>query len=807
MLQTESVISSVAQVIAENDEFSVLYDPPQEPFREGRFEPLANSCLHPGIVKFLEEVFPQGLFQHQHLAIEEVLQGRNTVVATRTSSGKSLIYSLPAFHELCCDEDSTALLLFPQKALANDQLSKLRDMAEQIPTIANLQNRKPDLIARYDGSVSDERKPLIRQEAQILLTNPDMLHFGLLQHHERHWTKFFSNLKLIVIDECHDYRGVFGTNVAYILHRLKQVCQLYGSNPKFIATSATISDPQRHMEQLTGEQFVCISPEQDGSQQGARKFWMVDSESHYFDTGRKMAKKLVDAGLTVLTFCPSRISAERMLSRFTDTQSDEDAYVRVYRSGLSAEERQEIEDGLRNGKVRLVFSTSALELGIDIGSIDVVLCIGLPNSMMSLWQRAGRSARGGREGVSIFIPAEKPIDSYYANHPDELFQKENEPLVLNMHNQRIVCQHYACAVQEVGGDEDRLIENAVGTQISQIKSLRADGQLNRDEFYRSQPHMEINIRSSGEGAYALMVGDSKLGEIDSIHLLRECSRNAIYRHGGRAFKVKDVIQGKRVVRLHPIYTRNETSVFIQKKIRLKQQYKKKDYSCLRIAQVSIDVSEFLVNVVEKDRSGQTVHCWNGSQGMPTNTLPTEGTMLLFQKCFWDQFAGKLGIAPREVLSACEHLFCSLFPTVSGPCDTQDFSSGIDSLSSGELAIFIYDMVYDGVDMTNVAFDLLESLVERTIERITNCDCERETGCIRCVLDPYGNPTASKEMTLEVLRALLNVIENETPVLTEAPADWSRELLLDNRRNCPCCDTEALSTARFCSNCGEQLETI
>ena len=242
-----------------------------------------------------------------------------------------------------------------------------------------------------------------------------------------------------------------------------------------MATSATVQEPKAHMERLTGVEFTSIDSDLDGSLQGRRKFWMVGADEHYYETGRKLALALADAGLTVLAFCPSRVCAERMVARLPKSERGENSQVRVYRAGLSPKEREEIEQGLRDRSVRVVFSTSALELGIDIGEIDVVLCVGLPNSMMSLWQRAGRTARAGREGAAILIPADTPIDTYYAGHPDEFFGRDHEPLVLNLSNRRIVCQHYACAVQEAGGDENRLNLEVLGREIACVQQLRAEG--------------------------------------------------------------------------------------------------------------------------------------------------------------------------------------------------------------------------------------------------------------------------------------------------------------------------------------------
>ncbi len=390
----ESIIASVQDILSAEENLHTLYDPAVDGPRSGRYRSLAESQLHPDVKAALASRFEDGLYMHQHEAIESIQGGQNTVVATRTSSGKSLIYSLPVCDALCRDPQATALFLYPQKALANDQLLKLRQLMENIEPLADLQNSNPELVSRYDGSVPPQERKGIRENSQIVMSNPDMLHLGILNYHETNWRSFFEHLKYVVIDECHEYRGIFGTNVAYVLRRLRQICEFHGSSPQFIATSATVQDPKGHMELLTGAPFACVDADRDGSMQGRRKFWMVRGEDHYYDTGRKLGKKLADAGLTSLVFCPSRVSAERMVSRTVRPDELEASQTRVYRSGLSARQREEIENGLRTGDVKLVYSTSALELGIDIGEIDVVICVGLPHSMMSFWQRETELTRG-----------------------------------------------------------------------------------------------------------------------------------------------------------------------------------------------------------------------------------------------------------------------------------------------------------------------------------------------------------------------------------------------------------------------------
>lgn len=804
-LGSTSIVGSIDETLRSLNGTTIHYDPDAIGPTEGNFGSIESLGLHPETFAFVKKRFPRGLFRHQHEAISEVMAGHNTVVATRTSSGKSLIYSLPVLDTLCRAPNATSLFLYPQKALANDQLLKLREFGSSIPSISELIKQRPNIISRYDRATPNENKVSIRQEAQIVLTNPDMLHYAMLQYHDSHWARFFGNLRHVVIDECHEYRGIFGTNVAHILRRLRQICHIHGSDPTFVATSATIHEPQSHMERLTGVNFKCVGSDRDGSRQGVRKFWMASGQEHFYDYGRKLAFQLAEKGLTVLAFCPGRVAAERMMARLLSNHENELPFVRVYRAGLSAKEREEIESGLRDKSVRLVLSTSALELGIDIGEVDAVVCIGLPNSMMSLWQRAGRAARAGKDGGVVLIPGETPIDMYYASHPEELFAKDNEPLVLSTSNRRVVCQHFACATAEVGGDEDSLNTEILGEEVASIKKARSEDKMDLDVFYRADPHMQVNIRSIGEGNYNLVYGmnDEVIGDIDEFHLLREAYRNAIYRHGGKAYRVRDVIRGMRKVILEREYSWNETRAFINKKIKLKRRHRIADFENVMLATVDINVTEFLVNVTEKDRSGKVVKIWNGNMGMPTHTLPTEATVLQLRRPLWNDLVDELGLQPaRMALQSCERLLWGLFPAVSGPCDKQDFSSASEANGDGSASIYLYDMVYDGVGLTTVAFDRMSELVNKASERLHECECDTDAGCFSCIAHPHSNEVASKTATSRVLSSLRNALAGECR-LSESQSE-SEPVEVEQTKPCPACGTSVKVSDRFCSDCGEKI---
>lgn len=805
MIQS-SIIDLVQNTLQTLDGTKIYFDPPADGPREGRYANPNQSSLHPYLTDLISKAAPQGLYSHQHDAIECSLAGNNTIVATRTSSGKSLIFALPAMNNLCKDPNSTSLFLYPQKALANDQFGKLTTALQHVPYLADLQKSKPLLISRYDSSVPDDVRKASRDQAQMLLTNPDMLHIGILQHHMTHWSRFFKNLKLVAIDECHEYRGIFGTNVSYILRRLRQICAIHGSNPQFIATSATITDPQAHMHELVGCDFELIDASQDGSKQGRRKFWMAGSDEHYYDYGRKLAIALAEQGLRVLTFCPSRIAAERMLSRMRKPTGELADYVAVYRSGLRSEERESIETQLREGTKKLVFSTSALELGIDIGGLDVVICLGLPNSMMSLWQRAGRVARAGREGAIILIPGDSPLDAYFAVRPNELFSRDNESLALNLTNARVACQHYACAVAETGTGESGLALSVLGRTVQNIQNLRDAGKLSRSEFYCHDPHREISIRNTGESNYRLLCDNEEVGEIGSFHLLREAPRGAIYRHNGMTYRVLDVIKGKKIVRLRPERTRHETISLVRTKIRQKSPLVIRQYSLATLALARIDVTEFLQSITEKDASGKSIRV-SQPPGMPTHFLPTEGVALNISYKLVASLEPKMTTSFEIALGSIERLMANLFPIVSGPCDSQDFSSGIERTASGEYVLYLYDNVYDGVNLTSIAFDSMYPLLTKVQDRITSCECQDDCGCIRCIADPTRNTTSSKTDTLLLCKQLLAMFECEKPSTTHFAPPGSGIESSVMEIECPICNSHISSAARFCSNCGHRIEDI
>jgi DEAD/DEAH box helicase domain-containing protein len=755
--------------------------------------------LQPELSRYLQRNFPDGLFAHQKEALRLILGNNHTIISTRTSSGKSLIYTTSVFQAFLKDKTATSLFLYPQKALANDQFTRLKEMYKFLLG----REAGSTEVARYDGATASEDRPAIRGNGQFVLTNPDMLHYGLLQYHGK-WDKFFRNLKHVIIDEAHSYRGIFGSNVAYILRRLRCICQHYGSTPTFISTSATIDNPAEHLEKLTGIKFKEVGQNQDGSIQGYKKIWLARSDkSHYYQLGRTLTKAMVENNFSCLTFCPGRVTAERLVSDLSDSDTA-NSKIAVYRAGLSSKQREEIEDGMRTGRTKGVFSTTALELGIDIGLLDVVICVGLPNTMMSLWQRAGRVGRNGKEGAIIFIAADKPLDTYFCEYPKELFSRNFEPLALTLKNRRLICNHLACAIQE-NGDEESLNLNILGEEIEHALELRKSGHLNDDIFYSDEPHMRTPVRTNDSSNYTLKVQDESIGEIDAWHMIREAYPKGIYLHGGVSYRVKDILRGTKEIRLSREFTRNITIPRVNTSVRTRQIRAITRYPKIQIKLAGFEVTARLVAIQEKTRAGELIHQYTGNQGLPPHRLPTEGVSIELLSDMTRLIDSKIKRGARDsVVRAIERLIRGLFPIISGPCDLMDFDTFTNS-STDTVTWYLYDQVRDGIGLTAQAYNLVPDLLSKALDQIRSCKCIEDGGCFCCIRNPEEAEDISKADCITVLESISEEFNSSVPIKEDFNIDVLQEQ--DSIGICPKegCGANIRHGDKFCSNCGHPID--
>jgi DEAD/DEAH box helicase domain-containing protein len=385
-------------------------------------------------------------YSHQSQSIEALRTGSNLVLTTPTASGKTLAFSLPIFDRLWEDPEACALLIYPTKALTYDQLQSLRELEEGTGISA--------YPAVYDGDTPREKRPRIRELSRVILTNPYELHHILPWHHQ--WARFFSHLQFVVFDEAHRYRGVFGSQMAYLIRRLRRICRHYGSDPQFILSTATLANPGEFGERLCGVPFRVVS--RDGSPAGPREFILynpfyagVEGPSVHRETSELVAE-CVRHGLQTLCFTGSRKIAELVTTWTRETLTDGPGTgggIAAYRAGYLPQERREIETGLKNGSLQAVVSTNALEVGIDVGSLDVVILSGYPGTMISTWQQAGRAGRSGRESAAVMVGFANPLDQYFMRHPDAFFSAGHEHAIIDLENPYILSGQVLCAAAEL----------------------------------------------------------------------------------------------------------------------------------------------------------------------------------------------------------------------------------------------------------------------------------------------------------------------------------------------------------------------
>src|SRR5579862_4916967 len=420
-----------------------------EPAASGLYRDMPDA-VNPVLQQALAGRGIRKLYSHQAEAFDLIAQGHNVVVVTPTASGKTLCYNLPVLNLLLADPGARAMYLFPTKALAEDQLHELTTAINEMGA---------ELRAfTYDGDTPQDARKAIRQRANIVLTNPDMLHAGILPHHTR-WAKLFENLRYVVIDELHYYRGVYGSHLANLLRRLRRVCEFYGSKPQFICCSATIANPRELAEALTESPFRIV--DSNGAPRGEKFFVFFNPpvvirqlgiRRSYIGEARRLAMDFIEHHLQTLVFANNRLATEILVTYLKDALErgplPQDA-VRGYRGGYLPRERREIERKLREGEIRAVVATNALELGIDIGSLDAVVMAGYPGTIASTWQRAGRAGRRQSTSAAVLVASSAPLDQYIVEHPDYFFDRPPEHAYINPDNLEILLGHLKCAAFEL----------------------------------------------------------------------------------------------------------------------------------------------------------------------------------------------------------------------------------------------------------------------------------------------------------------------------------------------------------------------
>src|SRR6059036_1004289 len=550
--ETSAAITRVHEVLdafaARDEKGEMLTAVRHFPAREAQWADFP-SWVHPDLVSAYAEKGISRLYTHQAEAAEAVHAEKNVVIVTPTASGKTLCYNLPVLNATLENSDSRALYLFPTKALAQDQLAELHDLNQR------LENRFG--VFTYDGDTPADARRSIREKGHIVLTNPDMLHTGILPHHTR-WTRLFENLRYIVLDELHTYRGVFGSHLANVLRRLRRIAKFYGSDPQFICCSATIANPGELASQLIEKEAEVV--EENGAPAGEKLFVFYNPpmvnrnlgiRRSYINEAKRVAKEILDRKLQTIVFANSRLNTEVLLTYLQQANPPklgQPEAIRGYRGGYLPNERREIERGLRDGKIRGVVSTSALELGIDIGSLDACAMAGYPGSIASTWQRVGRAGRRSGSSCAVFVASSAPLDQFIVQHPDYFFGNSPEHAHIQPDNLEILVNHLKCAAFELPISPDERFGNVhlpdLCDQLGEAGFLHQSGG-NWHWIDEAYPADTISLRSITSDNFVIIdttgEEDGKpevIGEVDFSSALTTVHPKAIYIHQGQQYHVE-----------------------------------------------------------------------------------------------------------------------------------------------------------------------------------------------------------------------------------------------------------------------------
>jgi DEAD/DEAH box helicase domain-containing protein len=701
----------------------------------------------------------EGLFEHQRLGLEALRGGRNVMLATGTASGKSLVYQIATAESALVTPKATALFLFPTKALARDQLRAMR--AFKLPQVR---------AAAYDGDTPQAERPLIRRNANLVLTNPDMLHLALLADNAR-WADFMLRLSVVVVDEAHVLRGVFGSHVAMTLRRLRRLIAHHGGNPRWCLASATVGNPSELAERLTGLDVDVI--EADAAPRGRKLFAMWNPPIIDDETGARRSAlaeastvmtKLVDDGARTIGFTRSRRAAE-LLAEFTrrgvsDAQARD--RIRAYRAGYLAEDRRKIEQELADGDLVAVAATNALELGIDIGSLDAAVLTGYPGTRASMWQQAGRAGRRRDESLAVLVAQDDPLDQYLAQHPDELFERPSEAAVIDPTNPYVLEPHLRCAAREFPLTDEEATTFFGPKAIDALERL-AEQELvkHRKERWHdigsTPPHRDLDIRAGGGRVYRIVQEDTGqvIGTADEHRAYGTLHPGAIYLHQGEQFLVRALDHVRRVALVEesdPDYytqARDITDIVIVNVI---------DQRPLGDAELcfgDVEVTNQVVGFVRKLVSTNEL-IGQEELALPPVTLRT--------RAVWWTLPGRLidraGVGTKELaggIHGAEHCAIGLLPLVA-TCDRWDIGGVSTPLhpDTGLTTIFVYDGYPGGAGISERGYHAAERWLRATAERLRDCPCR--DGCPSCVVSPKcgnGNEPLDKRAAESLTRTMLD----------------------------------------------------
>lgn len=709
--------------------------------------------LDPRIPEALRRKGIDRLYVHQANAVDAALAGRHTVVVTPTASGKTLCYNLPVVSAILKDSASRALYLFPTKALAQDQVVEVGSLAEALG--ADFKSYV------YDGDTPPAVRQVCRQAGHIVITNPDMLHTGLLPHHTK-WVKLFENLKYVVIDELHQYRGVFGSHLANLLRRLRRICEFYGSRPVFLCSSATIANPKELAEGLIGEPVHLI--DQNGAPRGEKHFLLYNPPLVGRDGLResavraatRVAATLLRNDVQTIVFARSRQNVE-LLTTYLRERAGPGRGSRImgYRGGYRPGERREIERGLRSGEILGVVSTNALELGIDIGQLEACVMCGYPGSIASAWQQAGRAGRRGSTSLTILVGSSAPLDQYVLAHPDYFFHRPPELGLINPDNLLILVSHLKCAAFELPFADGE--QFGVETTVEILRYLEEERILRHTggKYHWSAenfPAENISLRSV-DAENIVIIDQSEpartrvLGEIDQLGAMTMVHTNAIYLHQGDQYHVDRLEWGEKKAYVHRVDVEYYTDANLAVTIKPLDILKEKQQLGMKVRFGEV-MTAAKATIFKKIRLHTHENMGWGEIHLPEYEMHTAA--------YWVSLPGPLteGFSQDELQSALVGLGSLLkgLAPLYLMCDPSDLHQVVQVRSpfAEEPTVYLYDAYPAGIGLGEKCFDLHPMLLAAALERVQACPCE--SGCPSCVgpAAETGNITGAKVGVLRIL---------------------------------------------------------
>lgn len=732
------------------------------------------------------------LWSHQAEGLAAVGRRQDVLITTPTASGKSLVFQLPALAEAVNGGPGRGLFLFPLKALGQDQRGKLRRLAADAGLDADQAG-----CEIYDGDTPPARRAAIRKRLpRVLISNPDMLHLGILGHWTT-WGPLLADLSWIVLDELHTYRGIFGSHFHHVLQRLLRLCRSVGGNPTLIASSATAANAGQFAGELTGREFHWIA--ESGAPREGRHLLLVRPDGSPYTAALRLFVRCLEAGLKTIVFTKARRITELLFSWLRHQEPELASRVASYRAGFLPEERRDVERALFTGTLDGVISTSALEMGIDVGGLDACILVGYPGSMMATWQRSGRVGRDGRESITALVAMPDALDQWFLDHPEQFLERPCERLVVDPRNQPVARGHLLCAAAELPLEPQRdrayldrhresldgllrqghLLQAVELSQPAPAEGAPGDGDAGTGvaagEIFclRRLPQRLINLRGSGNTFAIFACGQDRedrgrlIGTVDGVRALHECHPGAVYLHAGRQFLVEELeLEARRVRAVRPPEGELDyfTTPLTEKQTEILEVLRQSDAGPLAACLGRLKVTEWVVGFERKRVFGQqTID--QTPLDLPPVEFETVGLWWQAPRHF-EETLRRAGEHFLGALHASEHAAISLFPLLA-LCDRGDIG-GISYPFHPQVgcgAVFVYDGHPGGIGITARGYEDLAGLLERVLELIAGCPCE--TGCPSCIQSPKcgnGNRPLDKPGAMRILRMLLGREESAVPAM-------------------------------------------